>query len=93
MIRAGRIDGKRRIKRHLWRMCVAMVVASGSFFLGPPGRVPDIINIPALLPIPVVTPLVVMLYWMWRLRGQKPVRGIVTSSPLVPVDRNAEVMS
>ena len=73
MIRAGGFTGPKRIARHLWRMCVAMVVASGSFFLGPPGRVPDIINIPALLPIPVVTPLIVMAYWMWRVRARKAV--------------------
>jgi hypothetical protein len=73
MIRAGGYSGPKRIARHLWRMCVAMVVASGSFFLGPPGRVPDIINIPALLPIPVVTPLLVMAYWMWRVRARKAV--------------------
>jgi uncharacterized membrane protein len=73
MIRAGGVRGQERIARHLWRMCVAMVVASGSFFLGPPGRVPDIINIRALLPIPVVTPLVVMAYWMWRVRARKVV--------------------
>ena len=71
MIRAGGVHGPKRIARHLWRMSVAMVVASGSFFLGPPGRVPDIINIPALLPIPVVTPLLVMAYWMWRVRARK----------------------
>jgi len=73
MIRAGGVRGQKRIARHLWRMCVAMVVASGSFFLGPPGRVPDIINIRALLPIPVVTPLIVMAYWMWRVRARKVV--------------------
>ncbi len=77
MIRAGGIAGPRRIARHMWRMCVAMVVASGSFFLGPPGRVPEIINIPALLPIPVITPLLVMAFWFWRLRVKKSFRGIV----------------
>jgi uncharacterized membrane protein len=73
MIRAGGFTGSRRIARHLWRMCMALFVASGSFFLGPAGRVPDIINIPALLPIPVVTPLLVMAYWMWRVRARKAV--------------------
>jgi uncharacterized membrane protein len=93
MLRAGGIDGKRRIKRHLWRLCFAMWVAAASFFWGPPNRVPEIIRIPALLPIPVLTPVAVMLYWMWRLRGRKTVPGIVTSLPIVPIDRTAEVMS
>jgi uncharacterized membrane protein len=93
MLRAGGIEGKPRIKRHLWRLCFAMWVAAASFFWGPPNRVPEIIRIPALLPIPVLTPIVVMLFWLWRMRGKKAARGIVTSSPIVSIDRNAEVMS
>jgi uncharacterized membrane protein len=79
MIRAGGLKGPKRIARHLWRMCVGMVVASGSFFLGPAGRVPDIINIPALLPIPVLLPIVVMLFWLWRIRIKKTLKGLVTA--------------
>ena len=88
MIRAGGVRGPKRITRHLWRMCVAMVVASGSFFLGPPGRVPDIINIKALLPLPVILPLLVMAFWMWRLRVKKSLRGIVgvAAPPSVAVE-------
>ena len=92
MIRGGGLEGKPRIKRHLWRLCFAMWVAAASFFWGPQGRVPEIIRIPALLPIPVLTPIVVMLYFMWRLRGKKTVKGVVTASPIAP-DRIAEVMS
>jgi uncharacterized membrane protein len=93
MLRAGGIEGKPRIKRHLWRLCFAMWVAAASFFWGPPNRVPEIIRIPALLPIPVLAPIAVMLYWLWRMRGTKTVRGIATASPLVQVDRTVEVMS
>lgn len=93
MLRAGGLEGTPRIKRHLWRLCFAMWVAAASFFWGPRGRVPEIIYYPALLPIPVLTPIVVMLYWLWRMRGKKTVRGIVTSRPTVSVDRALEVMS
>ena len=93
MLRAGGIEGKPRIKRHLWRLCFAMWVAAASFFWGPPNRVPELIRIPALLPIPVLTPIVVMFYWLWRMRGKKAVTGVVTTSPVVNVDRTAEVMS
>ncbi|HEX6162697.1 MAG TPA: hypothetical protein VFZ31_05000, partial [Vicinamibacterales bacterium] len=89
----GGIEGRARIKRHLWRLCFAMWVAAASFFWGPPNRVPEIIRIPALLPIPVLTPIAVMLYWMWRMRGRKAVQGVVTSSAIVSTDRTAEVMS
>jgi hypothetical protein len=68
MIRAGGVHGSRRIGRHLWRMCFAMWVAAASFFWGPPGRVPDIINIPALRAAAVLAPVAVMFYWLWRLR-------------------------
>ena len=80
MIRAGGTQGPRRIARHLWRMCFAMWVAAASFFFGPPGRVPEVIRIPALLPILVLVPIVAMLYWLWRLRVRRSLRGIVSVS-------------
>ena len=84
VIRAGSIQGPRRITRHLWRMCFAMWVAAASFFWGPRGRVPDVIYYPALLPIPVLLPVAVMLYWLWRIRIRKTLLGIVSiSTPLV----------
>jgi len=54
-----------------------MVVAAGSFFLGPRGRVPEIIYYPALLPIPVLIPLGMMVFWLVRLRVKKQFRGMV----------------
>ncbi len=64
MLRAGGIQGPRRIRRHLWRMCFAMWVAAASFFWGPPGRVPEVIRIPALQAVAVLLPIAVMLYWL-----------------------------
>jgi hypothetical protein len=80
LMRAGGIQGSRRITRHLWRMCFAMWVAAASFFWGPPGRVPEVIRIPALLRIPVLMPIVFMLYWLWRIRVRKTVLAIVGAS-------------
>jgi len=77
MMRGGGLEGSRRLKRHLWRMCFAMWVAAASFFWGPRGRVPDVIRIPALLPIPVLAPIAVMFYWLWRLRTRRTSRTIV----------------
>lgn len=76
VIRARGIQGPRRIARHLWRMCFAMWVAAGSFFWGPPGRVPEVINIPPLLTVAVLTPVAVMLYWLWRVRVRRVFQGI-----------------
>ena len=71
MMRAGGIQGPRRIARHLWRMCFAMWVAAASFFWGPPGRVPEVIRIPALQAIAVLLPIAAMLYWLWRIRARQ----------------------
>lgn len=67
MIRAGGIKGAARLRRHLWRMCSALLIAAGSFFLGPVRRIPEPLRIPALRLIPIVV-LVTMAYWLWRHR-------------------------
>ena len=71
MVRAGGIQGPRRIARHLWRMCFAMWVAAASFFWGPPNRVPELIRIPVLQAIAVLLPIAVMLYWLWLIRSRR----------------------
>jgi hypothetical protein len=81
VMRAGGIQGARRIARHLWRMCFAMWVAAASFFWGPPGRVPEVINIPLLLAVAVLAPVAAMLYWLWRIRIRNSLRGIVVNAP------------
>jgi uncharacterized membrane protein len=81
MLRAGGIQGRARIKRHLWRMCFAMWVAAASFFWGPPNRVPELIRYPMVFPIPVLAPIAVMAYWLWKMRGKRIVRGIAVAAP------------
>jgi uncharacterized membrane protein len=80
MIRGRGIQGPRRLARHLWRMCFAMWVAAASFFWGPPGRVPEVIRIPALQAAAVLVPVVAMLYWLWRVRIRQNFRGVVRIS-------------
>jgi uncharacterized membrane protein len=77
MVRAGGIQGTRRIARHLWRMCFAMWVAAASFFWGPPNRVPEMIRIPALQAVAVLLPIFAMLYWLLRLRARRSARPTV----------------
>jgi uncharacterized membrane protein len=78
VLRGRVMQGARRIERHLWRLCFAMWVAAASFFWGPPRRVPEVIRIPALQAVAVLLPIAVMLFWLWRLRGRKTLRGVVT---------------
>jgi len=70
MLRAGRLHGVARLKRHLWRMSVALFIASASFFLGPVRRIPEPLRIPALRMVPLVA-LLTMTYWLWRYRGKR----------------------
>ena len=67
VLRSGPRRDRRRLARHLWRMCLALWVAAASFFLNP-NRVPEAMRIPALLPIPVLIPIAAMIYWLVRLR-------------------------
>ncbi len=62
----GGLRGAHRIARHLWRMCFALFLASGSFFLGQAQVFPKPIRIFPLLAIPALLPLALMLYWLAR---------------------------
>jgi uncharacterized membrane protein len=80
MIRAGGIQGTRRLARHLWRMSFGLFIASGSFFLGQMKFIPERIRIVPLLVALAVSPLVMLLYWMWRVRLKQNLRGMMTAS-------------
>jgi hypothetical protein len=76
-IQSGALAGSRRLARHLWRMCFALFVASGSFFFGQIQFLPKGLRIPALVAIPALAPLVLLLYWMWRVRARRNLRGLL----------------
>ena len=76
MLWAGGLQGTARLKRHLWRMCVALFIAAASFFLGPVRRIPEPLRIPALRLIPLVV-LVTMAFWLWRYRRKRSSPGVV----------------
>jgi peptidoglycan/LPS O-acetylase OafA/YrhL len=77
MIRSGGLQGAPRLARHLWRMCWALWVAAASFFLGQADEFPVALRRPALLAVPVLVPLAALLYWMWRVRIRRALRGLV----------------
>jgi len=67
LIRKG-LTGAPRIRRHLWRMCVAFLIAALSFFLGKQQHFPVAIRGSQLLNLPMLVILVVMIYWLIRVR-------------------------
>lgn len=80
LIRSGGVQAVRgalRLKRHLWRMCFALLLAAFSFFLGQARVIPKPIRIVPLLAIPPLVVLVALLYWLWRLRSKRLRLGIV----------------
>jgi hypothetical protein len=67
LMRRG-IFGAQRIARHLWRMCFAVFIASGSFFLGQQQVFPDWLRKTNVLFIPAILPLPLMIFWLVRVR-------------------------
>jgi len=81
MLVRGGVSGTQRIARHLWRMCFALFIASGSFFLGPANRPLRLLSaiglrqqlFAALLSKNVlfllsVLPLILLIFWLFRVR-------------------------
>jgi uncharacterized membrane protein len=75
------ISGRRRITRHLWRMCFGWFFASGSFFLGPNNRPLRLLRTVGLrqaifatllrqevLLFLAVLPLLLLIFWFIRVR-------------------------
>jgi uncharacterized membrane protein len=75
VMRFGPLRGAKRLSRHLWRMCFALFIAAGSFF-SIRARVARILPEPfttaPMRALPVVLVFVAMFYWLWRLRGRRP---------------------
>ena len=83
VLRAGGIHGTRRLARHLWRMCFGLFIASGSFaaqLVMLKSMPPQLRSVPVILLLGG-GPLVVLLYWMWRVRLKQNLRGLMTTRP------------
>jgi hypothetical protein len=70
MLVRGGVSGTQRIARHLRRMSVALFIAAGSFFLGQPQVFPAALRKTNLLFVPAVLPLILMIFWLFRIRAQ-----------------------
>jgi hypothetical protein len=84
LVRHG-IYGARRIARHLWRMCFALLIAAGSFFLGQQQVFPAALHGSLVLFVPVLAVMALMIFWLcrvWLTRARWQGEGTNASSPL-----------
>jgi hypothetical protein len=71
----ARLTPVQRISRHLWRMCFAFFIATGSFFLGQQQVLPQAVRGSPILFVLAFAPFAVMAFWLVRVRIGKRFRG------------------
>jgi uncharacterized membrane protein len=71
VILRGGLSGKHRIARHLWRMCLGMFIATGSFFLGQMQVFPEPLQRIEIMAAPVVLVILMMVFWLSRVLWTK----------------------
>jgi uncharacterized membrane protein len=64
----SRLKGNEKIIRHIWRMGIAMFMATASFFLGQSQIIPEEVRTISFLVTPVFLVLFLTLYWAVRVR-------------------------
>jgi hypothetical protein len=88
MLLRGGIFEPQSVVRHIWRMCFGLFIAAGSFFLGPSNRplrllstvglgqhLPAILFSTSLYLILTVLPLILLIFWVARVRFTNAYRG------------------
>ena len=70
----GKLTPVQRISRHLWRMCFAFFIATGSFFLGQQKVMPHEVRGSPILFLLAFAPFVAMAFWLVRVRLGKRFR-------------------
>jgi hypothetical protein len=76
MIRRGGLESQQRLVRHLWRMCVALLIAAFSFFIGQQQVLPHAVQGSPLLLLPEIAVLATLLYWLQRSRRARAAAGL-----------------
>lgn len=71
----GGVTGAERVARHVWRMCFALFVSSGSLFLGQMQVFPAWLRDTPVLYILGLAPLPFLFFWLFRVRLAKKYRG------------------
>lgn len=80
----GRLAPAQRIARHVWRICFAFFIATGSFFLGQQDVLPQLLRGSPLLFALAFAPFAVMVFWLVRLRVSR--KFVLTHSTSLPAE-------
>src|ERR1043166_4538292 len=94
LVRGGAF-GAKRIVRHLWRMCFGLFIATGSFFLGQQKAFPVAWRGSPVWFVPALLPLVLLIYWAFRVWLSKEYKGTGTGfrRPAVPVELSKQTLA
>ncbi|HKR25672.1 MAG TPA: DUF2306 domain-containing protein [Allosphingosinicella sp.] len=76
-----RLTPAQRIARHLWRMCFAFFIATGSFFLGQQDVLPQAVRGSPVLFVLAFAPFAVMAFWLVRVRFPKAIARFKLRAP------------
>lgn len=77
----ARLTPVQRIARHLWRMCFAFFIATGSFFLGQQDVLPQAIRGSPILFVLAFAPFAVMAFWLVRVRFSRMISRLKLAEP------------
>ena len=81
MLIRGGIEGKHRVARHLWRLCLALLFTAVAFFLPTRFELPAFLTRGHLNVLPVIFVALSTLYWLVRvLRNPAGIRKYPSSS-------------
>jgi hypothetical protein len=75
----ARLTPTQRISRHLWRMCAAFFIATGSFFLGQQDAMPQAVRGSPALFVLAFAPFAVMASWLARVRFGTRIRSALAA--------------
>lgn len=85
MLRRRGLTGVPRIARHLWRMCAAFFIATGSFFFGQADEIPVALRGPLTMALGLA-PLGFMIFWLVWVRFSRAFR----TAPAAPLGATAD---
>jgi uncharacterized membrane protein len=83
------LSTSQRLRRHLWRMCFALFIGTSSIFLARPYLFPAFMSTTGALYVLTFFPLVLMIFWLIRVRFAKAYRNRIPSEAKDPLSIEA----